>query len=127
METSWAVLVRIFNAKYVNGFDVIKSADLVIWAANSGRFAKIVLDTEKGATASTKSTASAFLELMRRSDMVLDLRKSSHSELVNRLVSNNTLTNADKVSLRTLSTVQVSRAFELWEQNISINDIRGVR
>lgn len=122
-----SVITHLLNEPYVNGYMPISGKDLIIWASQGGRYQKIVNGSTSGQNNAVRSRCLALLEFMRHPEMMFDFRDSSYNNIVDGLVSSNIITNADRASLRSAATRSVGRAYELWQQDVTLRDVRGAR
>ena len=95
-------------------YNVINSRVLLAWSAAEGRRLKLENAAINVATNDlVKSACLAALDMIHRSDTMLDLNDASQSGLLDALVAGSVLSAEDRTSLYTIATNSISRAEEI--------------
>lgn len=101
----------------------LSSKQLLAWAAQEGRYSKILNGTTISLSNTTQTNACrsicwAAIKMIERDGTELDLNLSDRVALVDALVSFTILSNADRTALYNLASINVSRLEEINCQDI---------
>lgn len=123
-----STIFNIINTPYVNGYVPISPEDLLKWAAQSGRYIKLIDARDNtGNSDSVRTICAMLVKIMDGGVGNFDLSISAFSSAIDALVTATVLSAADRTALQTASTQLVSRAYELWKTSVSINHVRAAR
>ena len=101
------------NAANIPNVKSLTSNELLAWAAQSGRMAKIKDGILNGSTDEEKSLCEAAYLLISRDNTELDLNKPDRAGMVAALVAFGRLSQTDSDALYVMATQTISRAEEL--------------
>lgn len=105
----------------------LSTRQLLEWGAQSQRLLKIDDAALNHADADVRNLGMAAAELIRREDAELNMANPLHVGMVDSLVAASVLEAADKDSLVTMATQQISRARELGFPPIRPGDVERAR
>ena len=94
-------------------YSPVTSAKLLAWSASSGRIVAIKTASESHADDAVKSISLVCYTMVSRDGTEFDADNSDHIAMIDGLIAGGVLQAADKTSLLSLATENISRATEL--------------
>lgn len=122
-----AVAALLNEPRYqTTGAREITSRELLVWGGGEGRLARLRAAVGNDQLPDTiRSMADAALRMLQREDTTLDMSRPEIVGMIDALVQASVLTDADRTSLQTLSTREISRAEQLGLGRVSHRDVAG--
>ncbi len=115
------------NTKNRQILENLPAKELLLWAADQGRFQKIRADDEKTQNSNALRSAAGAMVVVIRAYQDVDPRDSRWNTLLDFLVTSGTLTQGDKDALVIAATITRSRAEELGLGYITPGDVQAAR
>lgn len=119
---------KIINTVQRSGLRELSSRELLAWAGQNGRYAKIYdATTDLNNSQTVRSICFVASKLFDRSDATLDLRLDDRQQMLAALVSFSVLSQEDSDSLYSMASSNISRAEELGLNRVTPSDIANAR
>ena len=113
-------IVETINAKQRTFTVALTSAELLAWASQNSRIAKIRAAAADGANQALQSIAIGADLMVSRDNTMLDLNLPDRVAMLDALVAGAVLEAADKTDLETMASYTGSRAEELFGKNVIV-------
>ena len=116
-----AGIAAMLNAKTVDALRSLTSRELLVWAAQGGRYIKLesaAADTSR--SAELRSVCKSAVKILDRDGTGLDLRDAQVAGLLGALVASGVLTAADQAAIRSMAANKISRAEELFGEGVTV-------
>ena len=113
-------IVETINAKQRTFTVALTSAELLAWASQNSRIAKIRAAAADGANQALQSIAIGADLMVSRDNTMLDLNLPDRVAMLDALVTGAVLVAADKTDLETMASYTGSRAEELFGKNVIV-------
>jgi len=105
----------------------IQSSELLAWAADGNRLARLETAAADAGLGAVQSVAKAAILMIRRDGTTLDLSLNDRANMLAALVAADVLTQADSDSLVAIGTETLSRAEELGLGTVRIGSVHQAR